>query len=361
MMNVRQHTKAEQVEISRNQKRTEAIIGSEKARPWFLPRAMKSAAAALLLFLVFRFAASAEGTVTVIRGAKLPILLLAVLVAIAGELVTAYKWKWLLQYIGQPVSLWFTVRASYIGMFYNNLLPGSVGGDIAKTILAGPASGGLSRGVASVFMQRNTGFGALLIIANAAVWLPPLKMTVFREPFGHLNYAGVWFAAVTVAYVSANLVLMSSAVYSAVWAAMSRMAWSQAAAKTASKLQRLHDALLLYRGAFGVGVGISIISQLIDCYLVFLIFHSLGIAISYWNACVFAPAATLAALVPITLNGVGLREAVYIVLLTAIFVTAEQAVAASLVHYSMILLMAFAGGAMQLFGRKSRAHPHPMI
>ena len=331
--------------FSRNQKLTGKRDSAARAW-WALPARL--AFAVLVLGLLFRYVANAGETLRAVAAADLRLLALALAIGVAGEIVTSYKWQWLLRFIGQPASLWFTVRACYIGMFYNNVLPGSVGGDIAKSLLAREASGGLSRAAASVFMQRNTGFGALLIVANAAAWLPPLRMKVFPPGADILNYAGTWFAAVTIAYLGANAILLNTRWYRFFWMALARVLPAGAVLRAALKFQNMHRAFLLYRGAFPVGIGISLVTQLLDCLLVLLVFRSVGVPINYWQACVFAPASTLAALVPLSVNGVGLREALYVALLTSMAVSPERAMAASLVHYGIILAMAVIGGVMQL-------------
>lgn len=341
--------------ISRNEKRT---IVSERKRYGIRPAVLlRGVFAIVVLWLVFRFVASANGTFRAIREADLRFLALAVTVGVVGEVITSYKWRWLLGTIGQPVRLWFAVRACYIGMFYNNLLPGSLGGDIAKSVLARDASGGLSRAAASVFMQRNTGFAALLIVAIAAACFPPLRMKVFPDQLALLNYAGVWFAVLAVLYLAANLVLMSERMYRVVWSSVIRFMPGAAMRAWAQRFQRLHFALLLYRRAFPFGIALSLLTQLIDCLLVLLVFRAVGTDVSYWRACVFAPASTLAALVPLSINGIGLREAIYAALFTSLAVAPEQAVAASLVHYGVILFMAGIGALVQLLPSGSPEDP----
>jgi hypothetical protein len=70
----------------------------------------------------------------------------------------------------------------------------------------------------------------------------------------------------------------------------------------------------------------------------------LGLTIPFGNFCVFVPAITLASLAPVTINGLGLRELGYLVLLENTGATAEQAVGISLLHFGYLLSLGFVGG-----------------
>src|SRR4051812_2823587 len=93
---------------------------------------IRAALAACLLVLVFRIFADFSKTLAYIRHASSALLLVGFIMAVLGEVLTAYKWKLLLKHIGHRISLWDSTRVSFIGMFYNNLLPGSLGGDLVR-------------------------------------------------------------------------------------------------------------------------------------------------------------------------------------------------------------------------------------
>ena len=56
-------------------------------------------------------------------------------------------------------------------MFFNLFLPTIVGGDAVKAVLLARETGAPARATMSVFMERNTGLCALLLIALVAAYL----------------------------------------------------------------------------------------------------------------------------------------------------------------------------------------------
>ncbi|MCX7963278.1 MAG: flippase-like domain-containing protein [Candidatus Sumerlaea chitinivorans] len=263
-----------------------------------------------------------------------------------GELLTILKWQYLLWKAGRKVPFLLLAKAVLVGNFYSMFLPTSVGGDVARVLMVGQASGGLSMSAATVFMQRNTGMGALLLIANVASWLPPLKIALFPSGLDVLNYVGVWFGLIAIVYLAINWVLISERIYTAVWkhlgpdgqAPVTR--WQ----RVGTPLRTLHHAVRLCKGAWVGALALSVCTQLLDCTMAYLVGCGLGLGLSFTQFCVYVPAVTLAALLPITFNGVGLRESVYLVLMERSGIAKDQAVGLSLVHFAFMLILALAGG-----------------
>lgn len=310
---------------------------------------------------MFALRVSLPKTLRWLGQARPELMVAAFAVMCVGDFVSALKWQLLLRMAGCRVRTWSVVRASVIGVFYSNFLPGSFGGDVVKSLLVAESSGGKARAVASVFMQRNTGFASLLLIANVASWVRPLHVSLFPPRLGLLNNVAFWFGALTVAYLAVNAVLMSSRLYGWFWHGLERVIAQrpgQASAEaTGSRLalrvleagRRVHDSLFLFHRAIPVATGISLLTQLNDCFMVFLIARALGLDLPFGYFCIFLPAVTLSALLPITVNGIGLRESVYVVLLHGVGVSPERAMGISLAHYGLILVMAFLGGMLHWF------------
>ncbi|GIX45052.1 MAG: hypothetical protein KatS3mg130_1460 [Candidatus Sumerlaea sp.] len=153
-------------------------------------------------------------------------------------------------------------------------------------------------------------------------------------------------ALIAIAYVAINWVLISERVYMAVWkhlgpdgqAPVTR--WQ----RVGTPLRTLHHAVRLCKGAWVGALALSVCTQLLDCTMAYLVGCGLGLGLSFTQFCVYVPAVTLAALLPITFNGVGLRESVYLVLMERSGIAKDQAVGLSLVHFAFMLILALAGG-----------------
>lgn len=102
-------------------------------------------------------------------------------VVLSFAMVGASTWKWyaLLKMQGVPLPFLDLYRWYFVGYFYSNFLPSNVGGDVARSWLAGKKTGSHSAAVISIFVERFTGLIFLLLMA---VFLPFLKPGLLRLP-----------------------------------------------------------------------------------------------------------------------------------------------------------------------------------
>lgn len=314
---------------------------------------LRLAIGALLLAAVFSLRASLNETLRLLMHAHAGWLVAGLFVSFAGEALTSLKWKWLLDGIGQRIGAWQAIGVSLVGMFYNNFLPGSVGGDIVRIVAAARAAGGKAEAAASVFLQRNTGMGALLAIALISCMLQPVQLQLFPARLWLLNSLPFWFSLVAAAYLLANVVLFSSLVCR--WLGKLAIALSprpdsghlrKAAHYAVAKALRLHESMIRFRPGIALAVAVSLVTQMIDCLLVYICARAVGLELGFLYCCMFGPAVSLAALVPVSVNGIGLREAAYLALLASVNVVPAQAVGISVLYFAYITLLALVGGLL---------------
>lgn len=332
------------------------------------PLAIRLLVGLAILAFVFSRGADLNQVSQIIKNANPAHILLVLLIAIAGEILTACKWTLLIQYIGGKLPLLDGVRASFIGMFYNNFLPGSVGGDIVRVLLVARHAGGKARALASAFMQRNTGLAGLFVIGIPAAFLWPVRLELPNEfqltRLEWLRDCRFWLLTAVVGYGAVNLALFSRQTYSFIWNIFQRTAGhpDQPSAIRQSrksllltpltylfqKLRRFHTELHGFRYWLTAPLVISAITQLIDIFMVWNLSQALSVPIPFHILLVAVPMVTLANLIPITINGIGLREAMYVALLTASdSVMPSQAVALSLMHFAIIITLSAIGGLWQ--------------
>ena len=100
---------------------------------------------------------------------RLPFVVLALALQCLGVMISSWKWWSLLRVRGHAVPYWWAVRAYFIGQFFSNFLPTSIGGDAVRIYLASRRTGAPAVAIASVFVERLTGFCALTAIAWVAL------------------------------------------------------------------------------------------------------------------------------------------------------------------------------------------------
>src|SRR6185503_10701899 len=85
-------------------------------------------------------------------------------VIVAGQVLYAWRWWLLLSASGVDVTVGDAIRSYFIGIFANNFLPSTVGGDATKVYYLGREHGYRTI-VASVVVDRLLGLGSLAVLA----------------------------------------------------------------------------------------------------------------------------------------------------------------------------------------------------
>ena len=67
-----------------------------------------------------------------IRGIGWTWAITAILIYLVSQTLLATRWILLLRVHGVKVSLFQAIKLTYLGLFYNNMMPGAVGGDLLK-------------------------------------------------------------------------------------------------------------------------------------------------------------------------------------------------------------------------------------
>jgi uncharacterized protein (TIRG00374 family) len=83
-----------------------------------------------------------------------------------------YRWQMLLKVQGIELSFWDLTRLTMIGVFWNVVVPGAVGGDLLKmAYLTKQAPDKKTEGVLSIMVDRIVGLLGLFVVASVSVLL----------------------------------------------------------------------------------------------------------------------------------------------------------------------------------------------
>jgi uncharacterized membrane protein YbhN (UPF0104 family) len=102
--------------------------------------------------------------------------LLAVPLYVLTQVVSSLRWQWLSRPLGfdRPLRHYFAFY--FIGMFFNLVLPTSVGGDVVRAWYLDGGSGRRLSAFLSVFVERLSGLMVLIVIACVADLLCPVPL-----------------------------------------------------------------------------------------------------------------------------------------------------------------------------------------
>jgi uncharacterized protein (TIRG00374 family) len=259
----------------------------------------------------------------------------SLLVVLAGQVAYAWRWQRLLVAAGVDVPLANVVRQYFIGIFVNNFLPSTVGGDVAKVYYLG-RHGGYRAVTASVAMDRILGVGLLAMLASASLALSPVIETRLRA------------ALVACVAISAASLLLLFLTRKGTGGLPARVAWlGDRAFRLAERLQRLRldMAAPLSRPLIVAQAAVIVICYAMAVTAIYMRFATLQeIAVPPFIA-LFAvvTATTVLSNVPISLNGLGLREQLHASLFAPLGIPPEIAVAVSILLYAHLLVASLIG------------------
>ncbi len=301
----------------------------------------------MLLWFVLRRIAFAELLELFNAGvANWPLLLVALALPILGLLSAAMRWQLLLagQNSKPPIRTLFT--ALLVGSFYNQLFPSTIGGDVARSWWVAKPIGSQLLSMTVVGLDRAIG---LIGISATALLAAAAAPSVARQ------VPEAWTA------MAIGVVLVSGAISFARSTARSprRLSFSSPRLqKLKEKASTIYPALAAYRTRrrhllaavfWSMAIQILIIIQ----YKVLAV--ALGIDVSPWGLAVVIPIVTVVALIPVTINGIGLRESSLAVLGGMLGLTVADAVALGWLVWAAALFYGVVGGFVHLLGRRPLA------
>ena len=109
-----------------------------------------------------------------LAGADPSMLAAAVLVILVQICVGGLRWQAVLKAIGTPLSIFKTIQLFYIGAFFSQILPSSVGGDAVRIYKAYREGIGLRGSVNGVLLERAVTVVALVVLVDVTLpWFMP--------------------------------------------------------------------------------------------------------------------------------------------------------------------------------------------
>jgi uncharacterized membrane protein YbhN (UPF0104 family) len=231
-----------------------------------------------------------------------------------GQLLLILKWKLVLQSMGQPESFTSVHQHYFIGAFFNNFFPTAFGGDVAKIYYLGQTKGYLSTGY-SVIVDRCLGLLFTSVWAAGCVFLIQLEHPLLQLAKQTLIVCSLGFLVLFLAVLYLPLPL-------AQWIRL-KVRPSSLCAFALLVLGYYSIVGWIYYDYFALTEGTAISPQAL-----LLIVMSIGI---FSN-------------LPISINGIGVREQLHFLLLGIFQIPKETAVSIALIVFSQMLLLSALGG-----------------
>jgi hypothetical protein len=221
------------------------------------------------------------------------------------------------------------------GIFFSIFLPSTIGGDLVRTVDLIEHTKKGKEVVASVFLDRLSGYIGLVIVVLPALFLG--KNLVLDK----VVFLSVLVIVTLLAIVL--LILFNSFIYTKITKFLS----TPGAGKIKEIIKNMHQEIHVFRNHKKVIVYnllISFIIQLIGPVSVYFIGLALGVKIDFVYFLIFLPIIGAITLLPIAIGGLGLREGLFVVYFAKAGVVKQLALAMSLLSFSFVIFYGAIGG-----------------
>ncbi len=282
--------------------------------------ALKFLVSGTLLFFVLRKAGFKEVYSLISRINPLAFLA-AVLFYALGQLVSSARWRLLLT-SRVPMKRLFSLYM--VGSFFSMILPGLVGGDAVKGFYLYKDTGKAPETMASIFMERYLGFTALLILGALAY--------PFSLPYIKGSPLAWYFPLIVAAFLVFSLAFFNLKI-----------------GRRIKMLSEVYGYFGLYRKpVLARGVLLSFGVQGLAIISVITISKGLGLSIPVPLFFAFVPMIVAFSSLPVSVSGIGLREASFVLLFGGAGLNAESAAAMSFSWYLSMMACSLIGAVEYL-------------
>jgi len=303
----------------------------------------------LLSFALFAYVmakVSPRNVWVTMKSADPNLIALAAALFLVSSLIGSWLWARLLRAQGVPIPYAKAASYYFVGLFFNNFLPSNVGGDIARISDAAKHADHVSPVFSATLMERLIGvisIGFLAVLASIAA-------------FDRLHLYAIYGSTLAV-------FLLAVAVFASVFnrgllEAFERPFRAIGARRIEQAIARLMDDLHGFRNQGGALAAVFVASTLVQIsriYVHYLVGLALGARISLAYYFLFVP--VLAALIslPISLNGIGVREGAAVVLFQLAGLSREQSFSVPFLTYILSVLISLLGGLIFISRTPRRA------
>jgi uncharacterized protein (TIRG00374 family) len=312
--------------------------------PW-----LKPVASLALLWFVLQKTSSAELLASFQNAAeRWPYLVFGVVVLVLAVLASVSRWRVLLSSLGRPPRWRALFSAFMVGAFFNQFLPSTIGGDIVRGwwLRDDVKSGALS--IAVVAVDRFFGLIGLCTLGLAAAAIQPDAVR---------QLPAFWIVVGIVCAGCLGFWVLTHPITATLARRLSFLPFVDRLQEKARLAYRGLRTLSRSRQTLLRAFGLSLILQFLMVAQYLVLARALGLSINLWELAVLVPIVTVVTWLPVTINGIGLREVSLVALGSAFGIAPSEAIALAWLFLLYSLPPGLLGAAIYATGRPKTERP----
>ncbi|MGQ0826569.1 MAG: lysylphosphatidylglycerol synthase transmembrane domain-containing protein [Actinomycetota bacterium] len=269
----------------------------------------------------------------------------AIAATLIGIVLSAWRWQRVLAALGYEVPL-PTLFGHYLaGQFVGNVLPSTIGGDVLRISRLSTTTGSSTTAFASVVLERLTGFVVLPVIVFVGFFTRPALLEVEH------SWVALLVAAITLVVLFVLLFLAAHPRIAGRFAEHGN--WMRFIGAVHDGVDRLRREP---RHALPV-LGTALVYQSSVVLSVAFIFRALDLPIPIAGICAYVPAVAMLQVIPLSFNGLGVREGALVFFLDPWpGVSSAQAIAVGVLWFTATLIVSVLGAPSFAVGHRRREH-----
>ena len=257
--------------------------------------------------------------------------------------VSSWRWNILLRAQGIVVRLQTLIGSFLVATFFNNFLPSNIGGDVVRVRdTSGPAN---SRTLAAtvVLVDRGLGLLALVLVAALGATATQTAATAGAAPVRPwMLWTGLIFGGVV------SVQAMRAPQFVAWLATPLRRLHAE---WVDARVARLTGALSRFasspRALASSAAGAVVVQALLVAFYA-AVARGLHIPVSPWHLAVMVPVSFVVQMIPVSVNGFGIREATFVAFFALAGLPAEAAMLLSFMGTAVIMAWSLAGACVHV-------------
>lgn len=288
--------------------------------------------------IIFLFRDQLPAVLDHLRGARVSFFGLALAVFFAGLIFTAFRLQLVLQVLKARMSLADSYYVNIIALFFNNVLPSSLGGEVVRGYYLFRKTSGRMESFSAVVVDRLFGLATMVLIGFAAVFLFDRSGVSPKILNSLLGLAGITAVAAILIF-NRGIVDRLCALRVPLLPVLLQ-----------EKLKEMYQAMQCCRGHNRVIVLCFLLTvggQVSFIVANYLLARCLGLDIGFGFFFFFVPIMLIMGLAP-SVNGIGVREAAYLFYL-AEYTSSDQALALSLITTFFMVVAGILSGIVYAF------------
>ena len=287
------------------------------------------------------------------RRASLPWLALSLVFYLVVVVIGAWRWNQLLRAQGVAMRTRSLTASWLVALFFNNFLPSNIGGDVARIADTTRPAGSGTLATTVVLVDRGLGLLGLMLVAAVA------DSTEYWRTGGLEGIVGpsaLWMALGVLA-VGAALPFVAPDRVALVFRPFRFLhpEWIEA------RVERIVEALHRFRScpmALLSGLMGAVAVQLSLVAFYWAIARSMQVTIVVSDLAVIVPVSLVVQMLPVSLNGLGVREATFVFCFRQLGLPLEWGLLLSFVGAALALLVSLAGAVIYAV-RRPQPQPVP--